>query len=228
VDVLILTERHPACRWREAQPGSCKERENLAGDAKGKGTSGSHRKAESTDAPERGRLLRSSDEAAVMVVERRGRVIDDESGPTGNGRSPKLNGRRQPSIDGTSRMNREVQVLICERLGVKFPGSTRQKRKCPGSRGTSVLPSGADIVSLHQHVRLVPYPDSCIAANCASFDHLVGANEYRGRHGKAERSGSLHVDHQLELGRLLYRQIGRLGALENLVHVVAGTTPYIG
>src|SRR4029077_18723013 len=59
VDVLILTERHPACRWREAQPGSCKERENLAGDAKGKGPSGPNRKAESTDAPERGGLLRS-------------------------------------------------------------------------------------------------------------------------------------------------------------------------
>src|ERR1017187_4332993 len=59
VDVLILTERHPACRRREAQPGSCKERENLAGDAKGKGTSGSNRKADSTDAPERGGLLRS-------------------------------------------------------------------------------------------------------------------------------------------------------------------------
>jgi len=78
VDVLILAERHPACRWREAQPGSCKERENLAGDAKGKGPSGANRKAESTDAPERGGLLRSSEEAAVMVVERRGRVIDDE------------------------------------------------------------------------------------------------------------------------------------------------------
>jgi hypothetical protein len=72
VDVLILTERHPACRWCESQPGSCKERENLAGDAKGKGTSGTNREAESTDAPERGGLLRSRDEAAVMVVERRG------------------------------------------------------------------------------------------------------------------------------------------------------------
>src|SRR5476651_258547 len=71
VDVLIRTEQHPACRRREAQPGSCKERENLTGDAKGKGTSGSNRKAESTDAPERGGLLRSSDEAAVMVVEDR-------------------------------------------------------------------------------------------------------------------------------------------------------------
>jgi hypothetical protein len=129
VDVLILTERHPACRWRESQPGYCKERENLAGDAKGKGTSGTNREAESTDAPERGGLLRSSDEAAVMVVERRGRVIDDESGQlaTGGARSSTEGG--QPSIDGTSRMMREYQVRICERLGVKFPGPTRQTAK---------------------------------------------------------------------------------------------------
>ena len=97
VDVLILTERHPACRRRESQPGSCKERENLAGDAKGKGTSGSNRKADSTDAPERGGLLRSSEEAAVMVVERRGRVIDDESGQlaTGGARSSTEGGSLQ-------------------------------------------------------------------------------------------------------------------------------------
>ena len=59
-DVLRLSKRHPACRRREAQPGSCTERENLGGDAKGKGTSGSNREAESTDAPSRGGLLRSS------------------------------------------------------------------------------------------------------------------------------------------------------------------------
>ena len=34
-------------------------------------------------------------------------------------------GRRQPSCDGTSRMTRECQVRICERLGVQFPGPTR-------------------------------------------------------------------------------------------------------
>ena len=76
MDVLILTERHPACRQREARSGFGTERENLHGDAKGKGTSGSNREAESTDAPERGGLLRSSDEAGVMPVERRGRVTD--------------------------------------------------------------------------------------------------------------------------------------------------------
>src|SRR6202022_560546 len=59
-DALRLPKRHPAWRRREAQSGSCTERENLAGDAKGKGTSGSNREAESTDAPERGGLPRSS------------------------------------------------------------------------------------------------------------------------------------------------------------------------
>ena len=37
-----------------------------------------------------------------------------------------FNGRRQPSCGGTSRMTRECQVRICEGLGVKFPGPTRQ------------------------------------------------------------------------------------------------------
>jgi hypothetical protein len=67
------------------------ERENLAGDGKGKGASGSNREAESTDAPEKGGLPRSSDEAGVMLVERRGRVIAVELGPTGGPRrSPKV------------------------------------------------------------------------------------------------------------------------------------------
>jgi hypothetical protein len=57
------------------------ERENLHGAAKGKGSSGVNREAESTDAPFRGGLLRSSGEAGVMPVERRGRVIAVELGP---------------------------------------------------------------------------------------------------------------------------------------------------
>ena len=62
-DVLRLPKRHPACRRRESQLGSRMERENLAGDGKGKGASGANREAESTDAPERGALPYSSDEA---------------------------------------------------------------------------------------------------------------------------------------------------------------------
>ena len=84
-DVLRLPRRHPACRRREARSGSWMERENLAGDGKGKGASGANREAESTDAPERSGLLRSSDEAGVMLVERREQAITIRIGSTGNG-----------------------------------------------------------------------------------------------------------------------------------------------
>src|SRR5271157_4967984 len=75
-----------------------------------------------------------------MPVERREQAIDIESGqpmsgPTRGGRNPMFNGRRQPSRGGTSRMMREYQVRICERLGVKLPGPTRLvSRACRSKR----------------------------------------------------------------------------------------------
>jgi len=70
-----------------------------------------------------------SDEAGVMPVERRERVIAIDQvncgRVTGRRKSLMINGRRQSSCDGTSRMNREVHVRFCERLGVQFPGPTR-------------------------------------------------------------------------------------------------------
>ena len=72
-DALIPTERHPAYRQREARSGFGTERENLAGDGKGKGATGSNREAESTDAPERGGLPRSSDEAGQCPWSKGGR-----------------------------------------------------------------------------------------------------------------------------------------------------------
>src|SRR5205823_7276669 len=59
------------------------------------------------------------------------------------------------------------------------------------------------------------------AGRDASLDDLVGAGEERLRHGQAQRLGGLQVDDQLELGRLLYRQVGRLLALEDLPGVSA-------
>ena len=51
-----------------------------------------------------------------------------------------INGRRQPSRGGTSRMTREYQVRFCEGLGVKFPGPTRQKQTSSLTEAMSALP----------------------------------------------------------------------------------------
>jgi hypothetical protein len=63
-----------------------------------------------------------------MSVERSGQAIGVEAlkGQLATGGARGFDGGRQLSTDGTSRMNREVQVRICEGLGVKFPGPTRR------------------------------------------------------------------------------------------------------
>src|SRR5260221_13764454 len=47
------------------------------------------------------------------------------------------------------------------------------------------------------------------------LDHLVGAAEDRRRNGEAERLGGVQIDDQFENGRLLDRQVGGPGALED-------------
>jgi hypothetical protein len=63
-----------------------------------------------------------------------------------------FNGRRQPSCDGTSRMTRECQVRICERLGVKFPGPTRPKARLRMNKCGRGFDQAEHAVSHH------PYP----------------------------------------------------------------------
>jgi hypothetical protein len=51
-----------------------------------------------------------------------------------NGQPEELDGRdgrRQPSMGGTSRVSREAQARICERLGVQFSGPTRPRGEIP-------------------------------------------------------------------------------------------------
>jgi hypothetical protein len=98
-------------------------------------------------------------------------------------------------------------------------GQTRTRRP---RNATSAIPPKADSSRTSPEVRFVPTRDSCTAAYRTLFDHLVGLGEQRGRHGEAEAVSSLHIDHQLELGRLLDRQVRRLCTLEDLVHVDSG------
>ena len=69
----------------------------------------------------RGGLLRMSVEAGVMPVERREQVTRIRISRV-NGQPEELeglDGRRQPSLGGTSRVSREAQARICEGLGCK-------------------------------------------------------------------------------------------------------------
>jgi hypothetical protein len=50
---------------------------------------------------------------------------------------------------------REYQVRICERLGVKFPGPTRQSRRFRDAPKESGSPPIADMQRLLRHVRSV-------------------------------------------------------------------------
>src|SRR6476660_3339813 len=132
-DVLRLPTRHPAYRRREAQSGSRRERENLHGDAKGK--------AQSVTAARPKVPMRRLGAHCLVVAMKRGNARGAKGvghqrwigstgvGSTGSGRNLIINGRRQPSHGGTSRMMREYHVRICEGLGVQLPGSTRHRRR---------------------------------------------------------------------------------------------------
>src|SRR6516164_7100221 len=91
-----------------------------------------------------------------MPVERRGQAIAFEIGSTGNGRNPIFNGRRQPSSGGTSRMTRECQVRICERLGVKFPGPTRPTRTSRVRLASAVRGNPGPYMADCEHFRTRP------------------------------------------------------------------------
>jgi hypothetical protein len=58
----------------------------------------------------------------------------------------------------------------------------------------------------------------------ASFDHLVGAGEERGRDRKANFLGRFEVDDQLKFRRLFNREIGGLDPLGDTANII-GSAP---
>jgi len=61
----------------------------------------------------------------------------------------------------------------------------------------------------------------------ASFDHHISTQQNRVGNLDAERFRGFHVDDQLELGRLLHRQVGGLCAFEDFINEGCRAPPVI-
>ena len=59
----------------------------------------------------------------------------------------------QPVPNREHKRRAEYEYILTDTFDGLLKSAQVKKRKCPGSRGTSVLPSGADMVCLPQHVR---------------------------------------------------------------------------
>src|SRR5262249_27391904 len=67
-----------------------------------------------------------------------------------------------------------------------------------------------------------------VATPCGLLNDLIRPPQQRLRNREPEGLRGREVDDQLELGGLLDRQVGGLGALEDLVHVGRGTSLHLG
>jgi len=122
----LLAVRGPVGRRHDSYLGFRTELENRVGDERGKGTSGR------TTRP---KVPMHRPGAHCFVVARKRGNARGAKG-AGHPRWDWVNGKpEEPFVSaeggsllwgGTSRMNREVHVRICGRLGAKFPGPTRQ------------------------------------------------------------------------------------------------------
>src|SRR4051812_41907646 len=66
-------------------------------------------------------------------------------------------------------------------------------------------------------------PPQAGEGECSSLDHFVGGEQYPKRHVDSERCRRLTVDDEEVPDRLLDRQVTRLGALEDTIHVVCSS-----
>jgi hypothetical protein len=78
---------------------------------------------------------------------------------------------------------------------------------------------GAGRVEARESNDLLSFPRVGAQPACNSFDHLVGAPQDRSRDRQAERRRGFQIDDQLQRCRLLYQQVGGLGAFQDFVDI---------
>src|SRR5262249_10935029 len=85
---------------------------------------------------------------------------------------------------------------------------------CASAERTRTRITAASVMTKIFLFIFLPPPD-----NPNSLDQSVRLRQDLGRNCQADLFGCLQVDQQLELGRLLYRQVRRLRTFEYLIHV---------
>src|SRR6267143_1802611 len=104
-----------------------------------------------------------------------------------------------------------------------MPDARARYRKASTAREVlsgGLLPAPARIVSPSTRPRTTRPPR--VSDVCDSLDHLIRAQDQFLRNGEPDRPGGLAVDRKRHSRRLLDRQLARLCALEDLVHVGCG------
>src|SRR5262245_13363704 len=92
-----------------------------------------------------------------------------------------------------------------------------QKRTCAVHQCMSALPPIATPIAFFRMSALGQKRTST-----ALFDHFVGSVEEPFRNRQGECLSGLEIDHELELGWLLHRQIGRLFTFKDAIDIGCG------
>ena len=105
--------------------------------------------------------------------------------------------------------------------------SRRKNLSCPTPRDSPIESQCVFLRLSHRflvhfkhesNVRFTPKSGHCSGL----IDYFIGAAEQRRRHGKAEHSGGVRIDDQLELVQLNNWQFRRLGALKDAANIATG------
>src|SRR5262249_18778843 len=135
--------------------------------------------------------------------------------------------RKVPSCAGGESLMRNSGLLINIETMQRRERSMRATRTVPAGAQTGVvseiaksaLPPKADLCRALAKVCFEPIADMSAPQRSRSIDDFVGHLLQHQGHRYPERLRGLHVDQKLELGRLLDRQVGGVGALQDVVHI---------
>src|SRR5262245_47558202 len=130
--------------------------------------------------------------------------------------------RRVTAISSSSSMHRAVTMSLNSRWRLAPLGMCAPARFARGQQ----MNIGSSFPSYHKRLRISLVTSVALQSD-TSFDHFVSAGEQGGSHAKIEHPGGLEIDHPLELGPLLNRQIGWFCPLKDFVDVGGRAVPHI-